>query len=343
MKKIVIACAALLISGIGYTAMAQENNDRKDEKDKKETEEIIIRKKGEKDANINIQIQGDKVLINGKPLIEFKDDEITVNKRKIIVRDGSNLYLDDALVNLDKLENLYDPSVVSGYKARGAFLGVTTEKDDKGAMVTDVTEESAAARAGLKEGDIITKVGDMKVDGPESLYKAITANKPKDEVKVTYIRDGKEKTVKATLQERKMTTTYSISGSGMNRSFSAPQIYSDGFAEGFGSTWGGSEPSFSFGSFPRQKKLGLRIQDTEENTGVKVLEVTDSSAAATAGLKKDDIITEIGGVKVTNTDEAREQLMENADKNSYTMKAKRNGTEMDFTIKIPRKLKTANL
>jgi len=60
-------------------------------------------------------------------------------------------------------------------------------------------------------------------------------------------------------------------------------------------------------------------------------------------LKKDDVITEIGGVKVTNTDEAREQLMENADKNTYSIKAKRNGTEMDFTIKIPKKLKTANL
>lgn len=44
---------------------------------------------------------------------------------------------------------------------------------------------------------------------------------------------------------------------------------------------------------------------------MKILEVADSSAAATAGLKKDDIITEIGGKKVNNTDEAREELMDN--------------------------------
>jgi serine protease Do len=49
----------------------------------------------------------------------------------------------------------------------------------------------------------------------------------------------------------------------------------------------------------------LKIQDTEEGTGVKVLDVEAASAAATAGLMKDDVITEIGGVKVTNTDEAR--------------------------------------
>lgn len=346
MKKIVIACAAFLLSGFGYTAIAQEENNRKEEKDTKETEEIIIRKKGEKDANINIQIQGDKVLINGKPLIEFKDDAITINKRKIIVKDGTNIWLNDDLEALANLDNL---SVTSGYKKeKSAFLGVTTEKDEKGALVTDVTEESAAAKAGLKEGDIITKIGDMKVDGPETLYKAVTANKPKDEVKVYYIRDGKEKTVKATLQERSQARTYTVSGPGTFRSFTtpgSPRIYSDGFADGFGSTWGGAEPkyNYSFDAFPRQKKLGLRIQDTEEGTGVKVLEVSDSSAAANAGLKKDDVITEIGGVKVTNTDEAREQLMENADKNTYSIKAKRNGTEMDFTIKIPKKLKTANL
>ena len=62
-----------------------------------------------------------------------------------------------------------------------------------------------------------------------------------------------------------------------------------------------------------------------------------------AGLKKDDIITEINGQKISNTDDAREQLMEVAEKSAYTIKAKRNGTEMSFDVKIPKKLKTANL
>ena len=68
-----------------------------------------------------------------------------------------------------------------------------------------------------------------------------------------------------------------------------------------------------------------------------------SSAAATAGLQKDDLITEIAGVKVQNTDEAREQLQINKEKSSYSLKANRNGIEMSFTIKIPKKLKTVNL
>ena len=76
---------------------------------------------------------------------------------------------------------------------------------------------------------------------------------------------------------------------------------------------------------------------------MKVLEVEENSASAAAGMQKDDIVTEIGGAKVNNTDDVREQLMENADKKTYTIKALRNGKEMNFEIKIPKKLKTVNL
>jgi serine protease Do len=350
MKKVLFVFVALLVTTTGFKAMAQEDLKTTSPADKKESQEIIIRKKGDKDANITIQISGDKVTINGKPLVEFKDDAITINKRNIIVRDGDRIMFGEGLRELEGLGNLSWDDEFGDMKS-GAFLGVTTEKDEKGAKINEITEESAAAKAGLKENDIITKVGDTKIDGPESLSKAITAKKPKDEVKIYYLRDGKEKSVKAVLQERKHTKSvlsYS-SPDGSYKTLTIPQAraysdqaraYSDQ-ARAYSDMYGGD--NFTFNSFPSRKKLGLKIQDTDEGNGVKVLEVADSSAAATAGLKKDDIVTEIAGVKVTNTDEAREQLMENSEKFTYQIKARRNGNEMNFDIKIPKKLKTANL
>ncbi|CAN5717696.1 hypothetical protein BH11BAC4_BH11BAC4_21490 [soil metagenome] len=353
MKKVFVSVLiSFLITAFGYTAMAQDDNRKKEEKDKKETQEIIIRKKGDKDVNINIQISGDKVTINGKPLVEFKDNEITVNKRKIIVTQGDNLYFNAD--GMDELGRLGDFSWNDdGQKEEGAFLGVTTEKCKEGAKIIDLTEESAASKGELKEADVITKFGDIKIDGPESLYKAVTAKKPNDEVKVYFLRDGKEKSVKVRLQERKQSTgVFSFtSPDGSHKTLTIPyekqrqayddqlRSYKDMYQQKLLTTPG---LDYSY-SFPRQKKLGLRIQDTEEGNAVKVLDVEDSSAAATAGLKKDDIITEIAGVKVTNTDEVREQLQENMEKSSYNIKARRNGTEMSFDIKIPKKLKTANL
>lgn len=351
MKKVLLAFLPWLFTAFSYKALAQEAASDEKKEDKKETQEIIIRKKGDKDVNLSINITGDKVTVNGKPLIEFKDDAVSINKRNIIIRDGDDLVkLDGDLLSLtDRLGSMNWSFNDDGKPV--TFLGVTTDKVDEGAKISDVTEESGAAKAGLKEGDIITRFGDTKIDGPESLSKAVRARKAKDEVKITYLRDGKEKTTKATLTERKNTSVFSYSGpDGSYKTLTIPQAraYGDMLrSEKLGATvpraynYGGDGYTFAYG-FPRQK-LGLKIQDTEDGNGVKVLEVEENSAAATAGVKKDDIITEIAGEKVTNTDEARDQLQENREKGSYSIKAKRNGTEMSFEIKIPKKLKTANL
>ena len=95
--------------------------------------------------------------------------------------------------------------------------------------------------------------------------------------------------------------------------------------------------------FPKQKKLGLKIQDTEDGDNVKIIAVEDSSAAALAGLQKEDVITEIDGKKIANTDDAREQLVPEEGKKMYKMKILRNKQEMNIDVKIPRKLKTVNL
>ncbi|MFT3909946.1 MAG: PDZ domain-containing protein [Ferruginibacter sp.] len=353
MKKLLMfAFFPWLFIAFGYKAMAQDGMD-KERKDKKEAEEIVIRKKGGKDATIKVEIKGDEVFINGKPLSEYKDDDVTVNKRKTIVRNGGRGGNAFILQDDGNSDITLDPPVMDwGENTGGAFLGVSTDKVDDGAKITEpVSKESAACKAGLQKGDIITKIDDTKIDGPGSLFEAINAKKPKDEVKVTYKRDGKEKTTKAILGERKTSFSKSYSYSapdGSYKTYTMPYVFSDDNIKNFDQLQelqgqlGDLNNNYSF-NFPRRQKLGLKIQDTEEGNGVKVLEVQDSSAAATAGLKKDDIITEIGGEKVTNTDEAREQLQENNEKGTYPIKAKRNGSEMTFTIKIPKKLKTTNL
>ena len=55
-------------------------------KEKKDTlrdhEEIIIRKKGDKDTRITVEIKDGQVFINGKPTDEFDDDNISIHKKK---------------------------------------------------------------------------------------------------------------------------------------------------------------------------------------------------------------------------------------------------------------------
>ena len=351
MKKLLLFAAVLGFTAISHTVKAQDEKENyKIKEDKKESQEIVIRKKGDKDAKITVEINGDKVTINGKPLSDFKDDNITINKKKVTIwdRNGNKAFE----VMPDGFNGMSFWGDGEGKSEPYAFLGVTTDEDDNGAKVTEVTKESAAEKAGLKKNDIITKVGDKKIDGPESLSEVVRTFKPKEEVTVYYKRDGKENSTRATLDEKKGggSFAYSFSGpNGMSRSFSAPYIVSPktpimpkvrnwNYNEN-----GDNNFEVLSDMFPRHQKLGLKIQDTEDGTGVKVLDVDKDSPADKAGLKKDDVVTEVGGKKVSNTDEARDQLQENSEKSAYNIKAKRNGSEMSFDIKIPKKLKTANL
>lgn len=360
MKKIIVAATLLAFIGFPCCLWAQDEKPEKKEAtekkqkkekagewDKKQTEEIVIRNKGDKDMNLKVEIKGDKIIVNGKPLAEFKDDQVTINKRKMIIRDGDRTMAVDFGPDSRTFNMGQDFMKQWGGKENGgAFLGVTTERTEEGARVTDVTKGSAAEKAGLKKDDIITKVGDDAITDSESLSELIANKKAKEIVKIAYKRDGKEGSLKATLGQRKTgSMAFSYNGPDAKmRAFSMPKISGDlGGLNDMEEMSSAGNYFAPYASFPRQKKLGLKIQDTEEGDNVKIIDVEAGSAADKAGLKKDDIILEIGGNKVASTDDAREQLNPEEQKTSYPMKIKRNGTEMSVDVKIPKKVKTANL
>ena len=85
--------------------------------------------------------------------------------------------------------------------AQTAFLGVGVANADNngGARVTRVQSGSPAANAGLKTGDVITKVGDTTVQNDADLIRAIRSHEPGDEVTITYTRDGNSAQAKVEL------------------------------------------------------------------------------------------------------------------------------------------------
>ncbi|MEW2352659.1 trypsin-like peptidase domain-containing protein [Spirillospora sp. NPDC029432] len=93
--------------------------------------------------------------------------------------------------------------------ARRAQLGIGMDQQYQGPGVKIATQAqqgvqpivkgSAADKAGLRPGDVITKLGDQPIEGPADLSAQISSRGPGDKVKVTYQRDGKETTVEVTL------------------------------------------------------------------------------------------------------------------------------------------------
>jgi serine protease Do len=304
--------------------------------------EIVIRQKGDKDTKLTLEIKNGDFFINGKPLEKFDDQNIIVEKRKLdedMAQDvysvspfRENTFNEDMVQrNLENLDRQKRMEKSIQIRINSAFLGVSSRKAEKGgATVLEVTKGSPAEKAGIKKGDIITKVNEAKIESPESLYETVHSLKPGDKVKIVFTRDGKDQTVVATLDKSdQLSKNFNYN---YNYKFKMPPMPDmDGIQ--FDGMWG-----------PRQPKLGIKAQDAEDGKGVNILEVQDSSAAAKAGLKKGDIILQIDGSEVNNTNELMDQYQEARQKSpAIKFKIMRGGVSQDVEVKIPRKLRTADL
>lgn len=303
--------------------------------------EIIIRQKGDKDAKLTLEIKNGDFFLNGKPLEKFDDQNIIVEKRKLdenewpVIAYSHSPFRDNRmeemqlrnLENIDRQRNLQKSIEI---RMNSAFLGVSSRKAEKGgATVLEVTKGSPAEKAGIKKGDIITKVNESKIDSPESLYEIVHGFKPGDKVKILFTRDGKPQSVYATLDKsEQMRKDFNYN---YNYKFKMPPMPDmDGII---------MDGNWEF----RQPKLGIKAQDAEDGKGVNVLEVEDSSTAWKAGLKKGDVILQFDGTEVNSTNELVDQFQDARKKSSIKVKIQRGGSTQDIEIKIPRKLKTAEL
>lgn len=302
--------------------------------------EIIIRQKGDKDTKITLEIKNGEYFINGKPLEKFDDQNVIVEKREINGdHDVYGLYSpspfrknqwdDDRMErdrgDKDEMARRVQKSIQ--IRMNSAFLGVSSRKAEKdGATVLEVTAGSPAEKAGIRKGDVIIKVNETKIESPESLFETIHNFKPGDKVKIFYTRDGKQQAVMATLEK----SEFKQKDFNYNYNFRMPPM-PDMYGMDMDS-WGHKQP-----------KLGIKAQDAEDGKGVNILEVEDSSAAFKSGLRKGDIIVQFDGTDVNSTNELVDQMDEARHKPVIKVKILRAGVSQDIDIKIPRKLKTAEL
>jgi serine protease Do len=334
MKQLIIKGVFAGLALLTVPVFAQDKNDKDKAKDKGEMQQIIITRKGNVNGKTVVEINGDKVLVDGKE-IKGEDGDVTVRTHKI--RDavalrgrmaapgGFNFNFDfDGHNGMDLFRE----------DENRAMLGIMTDDDDKGAKITSVTKESAAEKAGLKEDDIITKIDDSKVDDPEDVSTIIRKHKPGDKVSITYLRGGKEQKATAELNKWKGIALNGDNFRVFGRTPGAPGVPE------IPNLPGGPLRIRVAGGAPR---LGMSVQDTEDGKGVKVVEIDEDGNAAKAGLKEDDVITTINDKEVNNADEIAREVRESRDKASVKLKVLRAGKTQNIEVKIPRKLKTADL
>ncbi|PIE99652.1 MAG: serine protease [Polaribacter sp.] len=145
------------------------------------------------DANINAFIQTDAAVNpgnSGGALVNTRGELIGINTA-ITSRTGSFIGYSFAVPsNITK--KIIDDILEFG-DVQEALLGISyapNEDEIEGVKITEVTEEGGAEKAGLKKGDIIKKINNVKISKFSELLGQLSAKRPNDKVVVLVERDG---------------------------------------------------------------------------------------------------------------------------------------------------------
>lgn len=219
---------------------------------------------------------------SGGPLFNLHGEIIGINTAIINFAQGIGFAIPSNMA-----KQVMDQLLTRGRVVRG-WLGVGIQSltadlaakfgvnEGEGVLVNEVFENDPAARAGIRPGDIITKVDGKPVDTPNMLSRLIAALPPGATVRVEIIRDGQRRILPVPLSERQDTPTVA----------SLPL------------------PSRS------EVKLGLDVQDLtpelaerfklKESAGVLITKVERGSIAEAEGLREGDLIKEVNRVEVSS-------------------------------------------
>jgi 2-alkenal reductase len=154
---------------------------------------------------------------SGGPLVDLAGEVIGINT--LIVRNTGSGDVAEGLgfaIPVSTAQVVAQQIIQKGYFAR-PYMGISFQPINPdiaaqynlpaqwGVYVTKVADNSPASEAGLREGDIITKIGDVALDETHSYVNILFTFKPGDQITLEVLRDNKNTSVQITLGEAKHT------------------------------------------------------------------------------------------------------------------------------------------
>lgn len=219
---------------------------------------------------------------SGGALVNLNGELIGINTA-ILASSGGNIGIGFAIPS-DMAMNLAQQLIKYGEVKRGqlGIKGTEMTADmakafnvdaQRGAFVSEVLPQSAAQKAGVKSGDIITSINDKPITSFAELRVKVGTTPPGEQVKLGLLREGKPLTVTVTLEQSSQTTA--------SAQLMSPALQGATLSDG-------------------QTKTG--------DKGVKVDTIEKGTPAEQVGLQKDDVIIGVNRSRVQNIAELRKIL-----------------------------------
>jgi serine protease Do len=225
---------------------------------------------------------------------------------------------------------------VTGEKAKELKLSA-----ERGVVLGKIIADSPAAKAGLKENDVVTEINGQRVEGAAQFRRMLHEIPAGRTIQLTVWRDGRSQTLNATLgkSEERHRSMKMVAPTPGTFAFRMPDM--NVIPDIPSMEWNGG---MLFGGSPR---LGIDAEDLSgqlgtffgapDGEGILVREVNSGSAAEKAGVKAGDVITSLDGDRIRSVGELREKLSAKRDEKDKTVKlgVLRNKSALALTVELP--------
>jgi len=246
---------------------------------------------------------------SGGPLLNIHGEVVGINTA-IFTRSGGYMGIGFAIpINMAK--SIKQQLLDHGKVTRG-WLGVMIQDinedlaqsfdldQNSGVLIAEVTDDSPAQQAGLKQGDVLIALNGTPLSDVNDLRNKIAMTSPGSKVKLQVIRDGKKRSISVTIgQQPEDMTSISSSATGKNSALG---------------------------------KFGLSLQNLtselaeqfgyEERQGVLIAEVDPDSPAARVGLQPGQLIEEVNRKPVHNLAELKKIMASATKKNQVLLRVR---------------------
>ena len=214
---------------------------------------------------------------------------------------------------------------------RGGWLGVSIQditskltkkkglKDDEGAYVTDVIDDSPADSAGIKEGDVIVEFNGKAIDDADDLLHAVQKSKPGMKTTIVIMRNNEKKPMAISVGK--------LRRNGRSSGFAfAPPMPPRMAIFGATKTWGLQLSELN-------EQLGEYF-GTPHGRGLLVEKVEKKSTGAKAGFKAGDVITKVNKNSVEELRDLSDALEDIEQGDKVEVEVLRKGSNTTLTVEI---------
>jgi Do/DeqQ family serine protease len=260
---------------------------------------------------------------SGGALVNTLGELIGINSQIVPGTGGGNIGIGFAIPS-NMARSVMDQLVKDG-KVRRGQLGVSVRRIDsdmaaslgmsetKGVIVNSVRPGSAAEKAGIHQGDVITAIDGTAVSDSNAFRNRVASSGPGNEVTLTILRDNREQKIRATLGE--FTPEAAQPGEQGNNGPSEP---------------GGGKLGLSVE--PLTPEIASELNLRPGTQGVVVDSIDPAGPAVEAGIQRGDVISEVNRQPIRSAADLRAAIDKNGSKPALVL-LNRRGATIYLTVK----------